>query len=104
MANLLRVPDVRARGDRPASEAYVARVTARPAFGKAHADQLAQFAAADEARSNPGCLTALPRVLLFDPARGVPQGARTMGSNRNACTAVGRALGCWSAGRSTPPS
>src|SRR3546814_203342 len=54
MADVLRVPDVRARGERPASEAYVARVTARPAFGKAHADQLAHFAAADEARSNPG--------------------------------------------------
>src|SRR3546814_10777262 len=52
MADVLRVPDVRARGERPASEAYVARVTARPAFGKAHADQLAHFAAADEARSN----------------------------------------------------
>src|SRR3546814_10605653 len=34
MADVLRVPDVRARGERPASEAYVARVTARPAFGK----------------------------------------------------------------------
>src|SRR3546814_8728511 len=46
MADVLRVPDVRTRGERPASEAYVARVTARPAFGKAHADQLAHFAAA----------------------------------------------------------
>lgn len=51
MADVLRVPDVRARGDRPASEAYVARMTARPAFRKAHADQLAQFAAADERRA-----------------------------------------------------
>src|SRR3546814_11523784 len=71
MADVLRVPDVRARGDRPASEAYVARVTARPAFGKAHADPLAPFAAADEARSNPASLTALPRRLPFDPAWGV---------------------------------
>src|SRR6195256_6198653 len=31
----------------PAARAYVARATARPAFAKAHADQLAHFAAAD---------------------------------------------------------
>ncbi|MED5609080.1 glutathione S-transferase family protein [Pseudomonas sp. JH-2] len=31
----------------PACSAYVARATARPAFRKAHADQLAHFAAAD---------------------------------------------------------
>jgi glutathione S-transferase len=34
------------------AEAYVARITARPAFKKAHADQMAHFAAADAARSN----------------------------------------------------
>lgn len=50
MADVLRVKDVRAFGDRPASEAYVARVTARPAFLKARADQLAHFAAADAQR------------------------------------------------------
>ncbi len=32
----------------PACRAYVARASARPAFMKAHADQLAQFAAAPE--------------------------------------------------------
>jgi glutathione S-transferase len=32
----------------PACKAYVARATARPAFKKAHADQMAHFAAADE--------------------------------------------------------
>ena len=47
MADVLRVPEVRAFGDRPATEAYVARVTGRPAFMKAHADQMAHFAAAD---------------------------------------------------------
>lgn len=47
MADVLRVPKVRAVGDRPATESYVARVTARPAFAKAHADQMAHFAAAD---------------------------------------------------------
>ena len=31
----------------PGCRAYVSRATARPAFAKAHADQLAQFAAAD---------------------------------------------------------
>lgn len=50
MADVLRVPDVRGRGDRPATEAYVQRLVARPAFRKAHADQLAHFAAADERR------------------------------------------------------
>jgi len=47
MADVLRVPKVRAFGDRPASEAYVARLTDRPAFRKARADQIAHFEAAD---------------------------------------------------------
>jgi len=51
MADVLRVAKVRAFGDRPATEAYVARITQRPAFRKAHADQMAHFAAADEARA-----------------------------------------------------
>jgi glutathione S-transferase len=51
MADVLRVAKVRACGDRPATEAYVARVTGRPAFQKAHADQLAHFALADRARA-----------------------------------------------------
>jgi glutathione S-transferase len=51
MADVLRVEKVRAFGDRPATEAYVARVTDRPAFRKARADQLAHFAAADASRS-----------------------------------------------------
>ena len=51
MADVLRVPKVREFGDRPATEAYIARITARPAFGKAHADQLAHFAAGDAVRS-----------------------------------------------------
>lgn len=51
MADVLRIPAVRAHGVRPASEAYVARLTARPAFAKAHADQMAHFAAADAARA-----------------------------------------------------
>ena len=50
MADVLRVPRVWAFGTRPATNAYVARVTARPAFVKAHADQMAHFAAADAAR------------------------------------------------------
>ena len=48
MADVLRVID---RFDglkaHPAGKAYVARATARPAFAKAHADQMAHFAAAD---------------------------------------------------------
>lgn len=51
MADVLRVPQVRAFGERPASEAYVQRLTSRPAFQKARADQIAQFEAADAARA-----------------------------------------------------
>lgn len=50
-ADVLRVPAVRAFGDRPATEAYVARITARPAFQRAHADQIAFFAHADARRA-----------------------------------------------------
>ena len=51
MADVLRVGKIRSFGDRPATESYVARITGRPAFKKAHADQMAHFAAADVARS-----------------------------------------------------
>lgn len=51
MADVLRVPKVRAFGERPATEAYVARITARSSFRKAHADQMALFAAADVTRT-----------------------------------------------------
>jgi glutathione S-transferase len=51
MADVLRVPEVRAFGDRPATEAYVTRATNRPAFKKAHSDQMAHFEAADEKRA-----------------------------------------------------
>ncbi|QDZ03057.1 glutathione S-transferase family protein [Nitratireductor mangrovi] len=54
MADVLRVPRVRAFGNRPATEAYVARITDRPAFRKAHADQLAHFAATDGRRAEKG--------------------------------------------------
>lgn len=54
MADVLRVPRVRAFGDRPATEAYVARITDRPTFRKAHADQLAHFAATDGRRAEKG--------------------------------------------------
>lgn len=51
MADVLRVSAVRAFGDRPATEAYVTRVTDRPAFQKAQADQISQFKAADQGRA-----------------------------------------------------
>ena len=51
MADVLRNTKVRSYGDRPATESYVARITGRPAFKKARADQLAHFAAADAARA-----------------------------------------------------
>jgi len=50
MADVLRVTDVRAFGNRPATEAYVARMTERPSFRKARADQMALFEAADGKR------------------------------------------------------
>lgn len=50
MADVLRVPDVRSFGNRPASEAYVQRVTDRPAVKKAYADQMAHFETADGKR------------------------------------------------------
>ena len=50
MADVLRVPDVRSFGNRPASEAYVRRITDRPAFQKARADQIRHFEAADGRR------------------------------------------------------
>ena len=51
MADVLRLVDrFDGLADYPACRAYVGRSTARPAFAKAHADQLAHFAAADRAR------------------------------------------------------
>jgi glutathione S-transferase len=48
MAEVLRVVDRFDRlADYPACRDYVARATARPSFVKAHADQMAHFAAAD---------------------------------------------------------
>jgi glutathione S-transferase len=54
LADVLRVPKVRAFGNRPASEAYVTRMTDRPAFKKARAAQLAHFAEGDRQRSAAG--------------------------------------------------
>jgi glutathione S-transferase len=50
MSDVLRVVDrFDGLSDYPACRAYVARATDRPAFAKAHADQMAHFAAADAA-------------------------------------------------------
>jgi glutathione S-transferase len=51
MADVLRVAEVRAFGDRPATEAYVNRATDRGSFKKARADQIAHFKAADPKRA-----------------------------------------------------
>ena len=51
MADVLRIPVVRAFGDRPATEAYVARVTERPSFQKARADQIRHFEVGDKKRA-----------------------------------------------------
>lgn len=51
MSDVLRILDrFGGLSDSPACRAYVARATGRPAFAKAHADQMAHFAAADKAR------------------------------------------------------
>lgn len=48
MADVLRIVDrLDGLADYPACKAYVDRATARPAFRKAYADQIAHFAAAD---------------------------------------------------------
>lgn len=48
MSDVLRLVDrFDGLAEYPACRGYVARATARPAFAKAHADQLAHFAAAD---------------------------------------------------------
>jgi len=48
MADVLRLVDMfGGLADSPACHAYVARATGRPAFIKAHADQMAHFAAGD---------------------------------------------------------
>ncbi len=52
LADVLRMVDrVEGLANRPNCKAYVDRATARPAFQKAHADQMAHFAAADAARA-----------------------------------------------------
>lgn len=50
MADVLRVPLVRAFGNRPATEDFVKRATDRPAFNKAKASQIALFESGDAAR------------------------------------------------------
>jgi glutathione S-transferase len=54
MSDVLRVSKVRAHGNRPATEAYIERVTMRPAFQKAHSDQITHFARADKERPDRG--------------------------------------------------
>ncbi len=48
MAEVLRVPKVRAAADFPATRSYIDRACARPAFKKAYDGQMAHFAAADK--------------------------------------------------------
>jgi glutathione S-transferase len=54
MSDVLRLVDrFDGLADYPACRAYVTRATSRPAFAKAHADQMAHFAAADRASPGP---------------------------------------------------
>lgn len=51
MADVLRIPkDLGELENYPALRGYVTRACARPAFHKAHDEQLAHFAAGDETR------------------------------------------------------
>jgi glutathione S-transferase len=53
MSDVLRFVDrFDGLADYPSCKAYLAGATARPAFQKAHADQMAHFAAGDEARAS----------------------------------------------------
>jgi glutathione S-transferase len=63
MADVLRLVD-RFDGlvELPACRDYVARATARPSFLKAHADQMAHFAAADGKTPAPGIIASAPRM------------------------------------------
>lgn len=61
MADVLRLVDrFDGLADYPACRDYVARATARPAFLKAHADQMAHFAAADRATARQKPAAAQP--------------------------------------------
>ncbi|TCJ37195.1 glutathione S-transferase family protein [Parafrankia sp. BMG5.11] len=51
MADVLRGDPLKTFADRPATDAYVERVTSRAAFQRAHEEQLAQFARADADRA-----------------------------------------------------
>ena len=77
MADVLRVRKVRSLGNRPATEAYVSRITDRPAFKKAYSDQMAHFSAseAEGARSPGATAQAGPTAFLElgpDPGRYRP--------------------------------
>ena len=51
MVDVLRLVDAEGElGDHPGLSDYVARATVRPAFGRAMADHMAHWQAADEAR------------------------------------------------------
>ena len=54
MADVLRVPEIRGVGDRPATRAYLDRILSRPAFLQVKAEQIAQFEEADRARGSDG--------------------------------------------------
>ena len=51
MADVLRVPDLREFADSRIIDAYIDRICGRDAFRKAHADQLAHFAASDSVKA-----------------------------------------------------
>ena len=50
MADVFRIQKIRAFGDRPATEAYLKRVTGPPPFREAYADHVRRFEEADSQR------------------------------------------------------
>jgi hypothetical protein len=79
MADVLRLVDrFDGLAGHPASRDYAARATVRPSFVKAHADQMAHFAAAD-------CSTSAPRQSPNDPSasKETRSGASNQGATRD---------------------
>lgn len=54
MADVLRVPEIRAFGEHPAIAGYLDRALERPSFKKAYSDQLTHFERGDQRREGTG--------------------------------------------------
>ena len=84
MSDVLRLVDrFDGLAEHPACRAYVARATARPAFAKAHADQMAHFAAADWSRAAGLEYPARPPAALRGPGRRCRRRRSSTGAGRS---------------------